>query len=276
VGTLRKEWGSDFFGALNELPPQAVDGLAQVLEAMGTQRTFKEARVNLLKDLQLPKNGKLLEVGCGTGVSLQDVSAVYGQPALVGIDFTSRFIDHARERARKLGFVNATYVQGDARETKLGDNEFDSTFADKLLLHIGPCEAVLEEMVRVTKRGGTVGVIEWYPNFLISTSTSDSFKKFNEIFEKAVYNYNVASNLERYFHSVGLTDLKPRTYLATTNSLDSEPFWRAFLVHQIPMFVHAGLISEQDGQKFVSDIEDLNKRGEFNASFIVRSVVGRK
>jgi len=73
-----------------------------------------------------------------------------------------------------------------------------------------------------------------------------------------------------------LTDLKSRTYLATTNSLDSEPFWRAFLIHQIPMFVHAGLISEQDGNQFVAEIEDLNKKGEFNATFIVWSVVGRK
>jgi ubiquinone/menaquinone biosynthesis C-methylase UbiE len=272
----KTSWGNDFFGTLNELPPEPVDGLAQVLEAMGSQKTFKEARINLLKDLQLPRNGKLLEVGCGTGVSLQDVSTVYGQPNLVGIDFTARFIEHAIERARKQRYTNVTYIQGDARDTKMDDNEFDSTFCDKLLLHIGPCEVVLGEMVRVTKRGGTVGAIEWFPNFLISTTTSDSFRKFNEIFARAVYNYNVATNLERYFHSVGLTDLKSRTYLATTNSLDSEPFWRAFLIHQIPMFVHAGLISEQDGNQFVAEIEDLNKKGEFNASFIVRSVVGRK
>jgi ubiquinone/menaquinone biosynthesis C-methylase UbiE len=272
----KTSWGNDFFGTLNSLPTEPVDGLAQVLEAMGSQRTFKEARVNLLKDLQLPKNGKLLEVGCGTGVSLKDISSIYGQPAVTGIDFTARFLEHAKERARKLGYTNVVYIQGDARDTKLKDNEFDSAFCDKLLLHIGPCEAVLEEMVRVTRRGGTVGAIEWYPHFLLSTSTNDSFRKFNEIFAKAVYNYNVSSNLERYFHSVGLTDLKSRTYLATTNSLDSEPFWRAFLIHQIPMFVHAGLISEQDGNQFVSEIESLNKKGEFNASFIVRSVAGRK
>jgi len=272
----KTSWGNDFFGTLNSLPTEPVDGLAQVLEAMGSQRTFKEARVNLLKDLQLPKNGKLLEVGCGTGVSLNDISSIYGQPAVTGIDFTARFLEHAKERARKLGYTNVVYIQGDARDTKLKDNEFDSAFCDKLLLHIGPCEAVLEEMVRVTRRGGTVGAIEWYPHFLLSTSSSDSFRKFNEIFAKAVYNYNVSSNLERYFHSVGLTDLKSRTYLATTNSLDSEPFWRAFLIHQIPMFVHAGLISEQDGNQFVSEIESLNKKGEFNASFIVRSVAGRK
>jgi ubiquinone/menaquinone biosynthesis C-methylase UbiE len=40
---------------------------------------------------------------------------------------------------------------GDAGDTKMKDNEFDSTFCDKLLLHISPCEAVLGEMVHVTK-----------------------------------------------------------------------------------------------------------------------------
>jgi uncharacterized protein YlaN (UPF0358 family) len=42
------------------------------------------------------------------------------------------------------------------------------------------------------------------------------------------------------------------------------------------MFVHAGLISEQDGKQLVAEIESLNKKGEFSASFIVRSVVGSK
>jgi ubiquinone/menaquinone biosynthesis C-methylase UbiE len=274
--TSRAEWGHDFFGTLNQLPPEPVDGLAQVLEAMGLQRTFREARLNLLRDLQLPKNGRLLELGCGTGVSLQDIASIYGQPTLVGIDYTSRFIGHAKERARKAGYTNVTYAVGDARETRLKDNEFDATFCDKLLLHIGPAETVLAEMARVTRRGGRVGAIEWYPNFLVSTGDAALFHKFNQIFAKAVYNYAVASNLERCFHSAGLTEVRTRTYLATTDSLDSEPFWRAFLIHQIPMFVHAGLISEQDGNSFVSDIEALNRKGEFNASFIVRAAVGKK
>jgi ubiquinone/menaquinone biosynthesis C-methylase UbiE len=273
---IQTQWGNDFFGTLNELPPQPVDGLAQVLEAMGTQKAFRDARVDLLRELHLPRGGRLLELGCGTGVSLQDIKSVYGQPNLVGIDFTARFIEHARERARKLGYSGATYIQGDARDTKMKDNEFDSTFCDKLLLHIGPAETVVQEMARVTKRGGTVGAIEWYPNFLLSTSKPDTWRKFNDIFAKAVYNYTVAANLERYFHTAGITDVRSKTYLATTGSLDSEPFWRAFLIHQIPMFVHAGLISEEDGNQFVSDVEELNKKGEFNASFIVRTAIGRK
>jgi ubiquinone/menaquinone biosynthesis C-methylase UbiE len=272
----KQEWGNDFFGTLNDLPSEPVDGLAQVLEAMGTQKTFKEARTNLLRDLSLPRNGMLLELGCGTGVSLPDVKAVHSESNLVGIDFTSRFIEHAKERARKLGYTKVTYLQGDAREIKMKDNEFDSAFCDKLLLHVGPAETIVNEMARVTRRGGIIGAIEWYPNFLLSTSKGDIWRRFNEIFSKAVYNYMASANLERYFHSAGLTELKSRTYVATTNSLDSEPFWRAFLIHQIPMFVNAGLISSDDGHQFVSDIEQLDKKGEFNASFIVRSVVGRK
>jgi len=43
---------------------------------------------------------------------------------------------------------------------------------------------------------------------------------------------------------------------------------------QIPLFAHAGLISEEDASAFTEDGEALNKRGEFSAAFFIRTAVG--
>jgi hypothetical protein len=99
---------------------------------------------------------------------------------------------------------------------------------------------------------------------------------FNTIFQKAVYEYYVSANLARHFHAAGLENIRTSAFLAHTTSLDEPPFWRAFIVHQMPMFLQAGLIDEPQARAFLKDIEALNATGEFNASFTVQAATGTK
>jgi ubiquinone/menaquinone biosynthesis C-methylase UbiE len=48
------------------------------------------------------------------------------------------------------------YVRCDARSLPLPDNHFDRTFCACVLLHISGIEKVLQEMIRVTKKGGMI------------------------------------------------------------------------------------------------------------------------
>ncbi|MDT7895839.1 MAG: methyltransferase domain-containing protein [Desulfurococcales archaeon] len=278
---MMRNWGSDFFGQLNDLPKEPLNIIASVLEAMRTQRTFRLARRELIADLRgliMSPGGevKILEAGCGTGASLPDIAELIPSASLYGVDYTRHFIGLAEERARSLGFSRATYVQGDIRSLDVLDGAFDAAFCDKLLLHVGPPEVVAGAMARAVKSGGLVGAIEWYPNFLLSTSKPSYLASFNEIFRKAVYNINAAANLERILRSAGLSIVGSKTYVAEAKSLDEEAFWRSFIVNQAPLFIHAGLISEAEAREIIADIEEINKRGEFHGSFIVRSSIGMK
>ncbi len=86
----------------------------------------------------------------------------------------------------------------------------------------------------------------------------------------------VSANLARHFHSLGLQNVQTRAYLAHTDNLDRHPFWRAFLVRQMPLFVGAGLIDEKVAGALIDDMEALNSKGEFSASFVVQAAVGQK
>jgi SAM-dependent methyltransferase len=156
------------------------------------------------------------------------------------------------------------------------DGEFDAAFCEKVLIHAGPAKAALAEMARVTRSGGRVGALEWLPFFTVSASSPESLDTFNSIFRRAVYDYFVSGNLARHFHSVGLSNVRTEAFLAHTNTLDAHPFWRAFIVQQMPMFVHAGLIEEAPARDFLADLEELNAKREFSASFIVQAAVGTK
>jgi SAM-dependent methyltransferase len=190
------------------------------------------------------------------------------------LDPTLAFVDIARNRAGGLGAANVRYEVGDIRASPARDGEFHAAFCDKVLIHAGPAGAALAEMARVTRAGGAVGAIEWLPFFAVSSTLPDAIEAFNAVFKRAVYDYFVSANLARHFMAAGLTEVRTEAFLAHTDNLDAHPFWRAFIVHQMPMFVHVGLIEEAVAQAFLADIESLNATRAFSASFIVRAAVG--
>jgi ubiquinone/menaquinone biosynthesis C-methylase UbiE len=277
TGSGRGDWKSDFFGTLNELPPEPVGGIAHVLDAMSTLPAFRDARQWVFRNLGLQDGSAVMESGCGTGTALPEILPFIGPKGRVtGNDPTHAFIDSARARASSMGVTNARYDVGDIRSISAEEGEYDAVFCDKVLIHAGPPISALSELVRVTRSGGRIGIIEWLPFFAVSCRQVEALEAFNAIFRKAVYDYYVCLNLEYHFHCAGLKEIRSQTSLAHTDDLNAHPFWRAFMFQQLPMFIHAGLVDESTAERFQSDLQDLNKRGEFNASFIVRAVVGIK
>lgn len=273
----RAEWGSDFFGTLNEMPSEPVSGIGHILEAMSLLPAFRDARLWVLRNLGISQVSSVIEAGCGNAAGLSDLLSVVGMKGrIVGVDPTKAFIEGARTRAAQAGAPNARFETGDIRSIPFADGEFDAAFCDKVLIHAGPAKAAIAEMARVTRGGGSVGAIEWLPYFALSASSAQALDDFNAIFKRAVYDYFVSCNLARHFLAAGLANVRTAAFLAHTDSLDAHPFWRAFIVQQMPMFVHVGLIEEAAARDFIADLEGLDAKGEFSASFIMQAAVGKK
>jgi ubiquinone/menaquinone biosynthesis C-methylase UbiE len=274
--TDRASWGSDFFGGLNELPPEPIELIAGVLEAMRTEPAFQNARRDALGELGLARGSRVLDAGCGTGAALPDLLEVAGRGIDVrGVDPTRAFLERARQRAAELE-ASATYDEGDVRALPYPDGAFDASFCDKLLLHVGPAEAVLGEMVRVTRPGGRIAAIEWIPAFGLAADRPELAAALNDALRRAVYDPMVAPNLARHLRAAGLRDVRARAYLASASGLGEHPFWRAFLIDQIPLFVHAGLLGEEEGEALRADLEELDARGVFAASCAIWTAVGTR
>jgi hypothetical protein len=93
---------------------------------------------------------------------------------------------------------------------------------------------------------------------------------------RACYDYAVGGNLAHDFCAAGLRDVAVTTSVVTTDTLDEHPFWRAFLVEQLPLYVYAGLLDDAVVRVLAADLETPNSRGAFSAAFMVRMAVGVK
>jgi ubiquinone/menaquinone biosynthesis C-methylase UbiE len=163
------DWGSDFFGTLNEMPSEPVTEIGHILEAMSTLPAFHDARHWVLRNLGITQGSSLIEAGCGNAAALSDILSTVGTKGrVVGVDPTKAFIESARTRAKHLGAPDARFEVGDIRSIPFTDGEFHAAFCDKVLIHAGPPKTALAEMIRVTRNGGCVGAIEWLPFFIVS------------------------------------------------------------------------------------------------------------
>jgi SAM-dependent methyltransferase len=108
---------------------------------------------------QAGQKGTILDVGCGTGRLLTQLSAASYQR--YGIDVSLGMI-----RQANLKDSSVQCIQASATQIPHGDESFDIVFSAAVLHHIADPEAVAQaiaEMVRVTKVGGTAIIWDHNP-----------------------------------------------------------------------------------------------------------------
>jgi SAM-dependent methyltransferase len=106
-----------------------------------------------------PPPGRVLDVGCGTGVLVARLAALGYE--VVGLDPSRGMLDVMKKRAPEVAAV-----QGSGAEMPFEEGEFDLSLSIATMHHIADPDAVrraLGEMVRVVKTGGRVLVWDHNP-----------------------------------------------------------------------------------------------------------------
>lgn len=105
-------------------------------------------------------DGKVLEVGVGTGISLPSYRR---DLKITGIDLSPEMLDKARERVSRqaLGHVEAI-EQMDAGAMTFADESFDVVVAMYVMTVVPDPAQVLDELARVCRPGGTVILVNHF------------------------------------------------------------------------------------------------------------------
>ncbi len=140
------------------------DGIAQGYSSLYHERTpggtaFRLRKQRVLELFDKP-GGKVLDVGCGSGVMVDDLLAQ--DCAFWGVDPSWQMINQCRKDfgSRR----NAHFFVGGAEEIGFPDSYFDAVICMGVLERVGNNRAALRELLRVLKRDGTL--IVTLPNIL--------------------------------------------------------------------------------------------------------------
>ncbi len=100
---------------------------------------------------------RIVELGCGTGLWGRLLAAgLRGRGSLLGIDLDAALLRRARQHARDAKLALARYRVGDATRTALPSGSADLVTCHRLLCVVPDPAAVVREMRRIARPGGTL------------------------------------------------------------------------------------------------------------------------
>jgi ubiquinone/menaquinone biosynthesis C-methylase UbiE len=128
----------------------------------------------------LPKNGKVLDAGCGSG---RDTNLLVQKGLdVVGLDVSQGLIQEA-----KIQFPTLQFIEGNLLNLPFNNNMFDGVWAHASLLHletIDEVKTVLKEFHRVLKNKGILHVLVKAQSGKQKTAVvSDAFSNHNRFFQ---------------------------------------------------------------------------------------------
>lgn len=270
-------WYADNWGAMSDASAAAIDDAVDILEDMHSAVAgFRDARRLLLDAAHLHAGIRLLELGCGAMPQLAETAALVGRDGhITGLDNTESFLRLARERARRLGIEQALFQQGDCRALPFADEAFDAVLADKLLIHVGPGEVIVREMLRVTAPCGWIGALDWDGEaVMIAAENQRVTRRILDVNRDQRACFDAARRAAGWFAYAGAVDITVTGALACFTDT-THPLMQALLRRWADRAVAATAVRPEEAMAWLADVLAPGRQGALLAMPIIVTA-GRK
>jgi SAM-dependent methyltransferase len=118
----------------------------------------------LVEACEIGPGVRVLDVAAGTGNA--SIPAAAAGATVVASDLTPELFDAGRARAEAEG-VELEWVEADAEDLPFEDASFDTVISSIGVMFAPHHQAAADELVRVCRPGGTIGLLSWTPEGMI-------------------------------------------------------------------------------------------------------------
>jgi len=164
----------------------------------------KPLRDYLLKKINLTVESRILEIGCGTGVILEDFYQ-HGYRNLVGLDINFGYLRFARPKKWIVDLVN-----GDGFNLPYPQGTFNACLFHYFLLWVSPVDLIIKEAIRVLKDNGVIIALA-EPDYLARIDYPPETQKISQIQNHALArsgaDLTAGRKLKELFASNGLKNI---------------------------------------------------------------------
>lgn len=199
---------------------------------------------------------RVLDVASGQGNAALAAARRFAEAT--GVDYAANLLEQGRERAAA-EHLAVTFTEGDAEKLPFDDEYFDATLSTVGVMFAPDQQRAAAELVRVTRRGGTVALASWTPDSLVGAM-------FKTIGKYAPPPPGVQSPmlwgterrlLELFGDQVEWRSLTKRTF--DMCYLSPEHFSEWFTLHYGPITRLAGSLDDGKREQFAADLAEVTR-----------------
>jgi ubiquinone/menaquinone biosynthesis C-methylase UbiE len=237
---------------------------------------FQDVKARSYHALGLKRGAVVLDVGCGLGQDARELLRLVGaRGRVVGADYSKEMIAEAR-RETKDGSSLQKFVVSEAHHLCFSSNRFDASRADRVLQHLADPRAAFEEMVRVTKAGGKVQIIDrdWGMVAVDADDQAVTRKILDHICTK-IRNGWIGRRVPVLFQDAGLREVRVEAIPITVRD-----FRVADTLLDLTLVAgHAadeGIVSSDEKRCWLLELQERSEAGRFFAAWVMFIVTGKK
>jgi SAM-dependent methyltransferase len=221
----------------------------------------------------------VLDVGCGPGTDTIPLAQLVGATGqVVGVDYDEAMTAEADQRAADAGVsVWVKHRHADAASLPFDPDSFDSSRSERLFQHLPHPERVLSEMVRVTKPGGWIVVLDTdHSTMSVYTSEVEIEQRLWRFrTEHCILNGFAGRQLYRLFKQQRLQDVSIE--MCPISVTDYGVARRAALLDEVERdALAAGIVTANELQRWHRSLEQADAQGMYFSSVNQVMVSGRK
>ncbi len=229
--------------------------------------------------LDLEPGRRVLDVGCGPATDTIELGRRVGpQGRVLGVDRDRAMLAEAESRARQMGVSDwVRHLRADSAALPFASDSFDAARSERLFQHLLDPHLTLAEMIRVTRSGGLVLVLDtdWGSASTDSAEVDIERRLARAHADRAANNGYAGRQLYRLFRQAGLQDIGVEVYVNW--STDYSFVRRATLLDEVERIAVAeGIVTDQEVRRLREQYERADAEGAFFSAANQMLVVGRK
>jgi len=266
----------DLFQCIDDMDADKQAMVVKRLEDRAQMARFAAIRENYFDKIGFPLEGRIHELGCGTGAICRAIASRPGfVGTVVGSDLSASLIEAAKAITAKSGLKNIEYYQADGQGSEAHRGQYDLVLAHTVVSHVANPAAFLRETMRLAKPGGQIVLHDGdFASMTFNTNTPELDVKMLELILKAVVaNRYIMREVPRLLRQL---DAKITHAIAdVVLEIGVGEYFPGFAKNYGLIAVNAGFAIQSDFDKWIEAINNAISENRFYGScnFVTYGVI---